>query len=438
MEIYSYCIGPSPYRHKPKKNIKRQLCVAAVILAALAVTVRCYGQRQLMPAEKYELLRSYIPKIEDNKNISAKLQQATLFTDVEMPRIYQFQPILGGTGAPYTVFYSRHVRLNNIDPFTNGNMEFPWAEAGGMHPVDKSKFSKFKLLWLPPKPSGGVWPIVVFRGPMDKSDSVNMPIPMQAWRWEWPADTIVGEVLMKKFPDGTFSTFEMRLRLRELEDWDVEVYRPYPTIDSLVARLREIDQSHPAIEQLAKVPLRVSTLEDRNHTRKAFSVTSAMMTLPPLPGKELLDTIFKPSGGLTFKSESGMDCYAPTAADGDDSNIVPAGYLGSFLGTDRKSCMNCHRDTMRHVDRFQNRDWYGSIGPGPGGLLGTHPIDPSSVGPPSKEVRLRREFVEAGMVEMYDAAKHPADVYMIAPAFENLPRALNTYPKSGSITVGGP
>lgn len=374
------------------------------VLLALGLCGTVEAQ-QVMPAEQERVLRSYIPKLEDNPAIKAKLDQAFLYDSKTIPPAHQFQPIIGGQGTDYTVFYSPFAQLNSSREPTNPNNEFPWTAGtgGGLHLVPKDRRYEFKLMWLPPKPDGGMWPVAVYRGPLDKSHSVNMPVPKQGWRWVFPVGTIFGEVLMKNFADGKWATYEVRLRLREQDDWDFEVYRP--------------DIELPQFVRVTK-----KRLTDANHDRPAFDRTAIEHVLPPIPNaRELL-------WSAKFIPIRGSDTIIPTAQD--DENIVPRNYLGHFL-TD---CRDCHKDVMRHADATDSRDWYGNT-EGSNGIFSWHPVDPSSIGPPDKTVRLRRDFIESGMVEMYDPAKHPSEIYTEIPFYENAP--ASRYPNSGRRTIRG-
>lgn len=401
-------------------------------LIASLLTLPAAAQFQLMPPGKEAALRASIPPITDD-GMAQIIREATLYTDAEMPLAYQFQPINGGVGADYTVFYSPFVRLNNIDPFTNGNREFPWRTPGGLDRAEETT-KEFRFIWLPRRENGQPWPVVVYRGAMDKSDSVNMPIPRMGWRWIFPAGTVLGEVLAMEFSDGYEYTYEMRVRIRGEQDWDVEIYRPFPTLADLKDRIEELRPGAPGLRHFDNVALRPEILQDRNHPRRAFQEAGAQYTLPAMPPdlvKQLLTTTpFRPVQGVSFVSRGDVAAFAATAAN--EQNIVPREYLATFLGADAESCSNCHKHTLRHVDRFQNREWYGYIR-GSDGIFSFHPVEPSSIGPPDKGVRLRESLVNAGMVAMYDPSQHPAERYTIAPEFQNLPAAF--YPNTGRRTI---
>lgn len=395
-----------------------------ILTAATLLLTPLSGSAQLMPAEQERIWRSYFPKLEESRNLNEKIAQATLYTDAEFPKAYQFQPLVGGQGTPYTVFYSPFVRLNDIDPFTNGNMEDPWRNPAGLGPCDRTKTREVRFFWLPPNPNGGLYPIIVWRGLMDPSDSVNMPTPTQGWKWIFPADAIVGELLIKQFADGSWAPYEMRLRLRELDDWDTEREVPVTSL----AELREMSG-----QEIADARPQTLRYVDQIHEEKtAFDITGTVIHLPPIQNAAdlLRQATFKPASGKTM--ESGATGFTAS----DHENIVPAKFLGGLLSGSRESCIECHRHSQMHVDRFSRRDWYGAQMGSTDGIRTVFPFSPASIGPPDKPVRLRDELVSAGMVAMYDPAKHPSSVYQIAPKYDNTPADL-TKRRMSPRTRGG-
>lgn len=375
---------------------------------------------QLMTEEQEALWRSYIPKISDVSVIAPKIQESLFYTPAQMPRAHQFQPLPTGSGADYTVFYSQKSRLNNIDKYTNGNEEAPWRDPGGLALCDRTKTTELRFVWLPPDGNGGLWPVVVWRGPLDPSNAVNMPTPTKGWKWIFPEGAIVGEVLLKKFADGTWAPYEVRMRLREIDDWDIEKEVPFASL----AELRQV--SGQSLEGAREETLRY---DDDKHPNKAFDITGTVTSLPPISNAASLlrNATFKPAteGAEGFTAQ-------------DDENIVPARYLGGLF-KDRDSCVNCHKHTAANVDRFgpPGRDWYGTLS-GHDGIFSFLPIAKSSIGPPSKPVELEPRLVAAGIVAMFDQNKHPSSVYSIAKKYDNTPGPGKQRHTNGRMIVGGP
>lgn len=415
-------------KRKRRKFTGALLGTVATFLACCSIAV---AQVQLMSPEKESALRASIPEI-DSPELAAKIAEATLYTDAEMPPAYQFQPLTDGQGVNGTVFYTPRAKLNNIRSETNGNREFPWRTPGGLD-FAEGVTDEFRFIWLPKREDGTPHPVVVYRDQLEKSDSVNMPIPT-GYRWIFPVDTVIGEVLVMRFSDGLMYTYEMRVRTREIDDWEVEIFRPFPTLASLKQRIAEVRPDSQVLTKLDGGEIEVSTLEDTQHPRRAFTAKAGVYTLPPIPNdlaKQLLTTTpFRSSMGGVFAEGSKHVAFSPTAEH--QESIVPPRYLGTFLGTDRESCAKCHEHTLRHVDRFENTEWYGYLR-GSDGIFSFHPIEPSSIGPPDKRVQFRASLVNSGMVATFDPAQHDPSVYKIAPRFENRPAA--SYPRTGRTTV---
>lgn len=335
----------------------------------LTVAVLLMGQ--LMAPAKDATLRTYIPRVTDVSVLNDKLAQALLYTSEELPPLMQHQPI----GARYTTWMSVY---NDIGPPplpSNMNREFPWAVdvPAGTHACDQRLLYHFAGLWLPEQGNGRPWPVAAWRGRLrEKSTSVNMPLPTKGYRWRFPANAFSFENLMKRFADGRLATYELRLRLYELDGQSFERYCP--------------DIQWPTF-----VSVKQKRLTDSRHNReRAFDSTAIEHVLPPIRNAcdELIAAKFIPT--------IGTDYITPTAYD--DENIVPKNYQAYFI----KDCMDCHRDTLRSASAFEDRDWY-DFG------VGDH--FNRKFRPFNAQGELIPELVAAGMVEWYDPAKHPPEIY---------------------------
>lgn len=399
--------------------------IAIALVLLLSGVANAQKQPQLMSAEKEAALRASIPPI-DNEELAKKLDEATLYTPDEMPPAMQSQSLAGGQGEGVTHFESIYVHKNGFDNqglFTNPNREFPWQFPGGTdrnHDVQKT----FKAFWLPRKDDGSFWPVVIFREHLERSNAVNMPSPL-GYRWLFPRGTVFFEVLTMEFGDGYLYTWEVRARVRYDDTWDVDLFRPFPTRESLVDAIREARGSdHPAIAALAPRRLQRTTLEDRRHPNRAFKEQGAEYVLPRIESsliRELLTTAtFKTALGEEWASDGLAVAYSPTTKERIES-IVPPGYLGAFIRTDSIGCASCHETTLRPADAFENRDWYERTR-GDDGIFSWHPVSLSSIGRANaarRPVQYREEFVRAGMIELYDSAAHPATMYHRTEEFDN-------------------
>ena len=147
-------------------------------------------------------------------------------------------------------------------------------------------------------------------------------------------------------------------------------------------------------------------------------------TLPELEDDDLVaelleGTTFKSALGRTWRTGSnGEKTFAPTTTA--RFHIVPEGYQAGYIAVNRDSCIRCHQTVNRNVALFDaGRDWYGRIR-GADGIFSFHPFEPSSIsdnGYP-RGVSLRRVFLDAGVLERYDAGKHSTANYQRVPHLE--------------------
>jgi hypothetical protein len=136
----------------------------------------------------------------------------------------------------------------------------------------------------------------------------------------------------------------------------------------------------------------ITALQDQVLTRE----------LPAMPADLVEDLLTK----TPFKSVFGKPWYpgsepgwAPLVGSG--FNLFPAGYTGAFLPLTQGSCMNCHEDAAKSVDRVdppigavpvapgdanRARTWYGYV-PGCDGILSGMFIDPRTVNDGSRTGR---------------------------------------------------
>jgi len=367
---------------------------------------------QLVSAEKERALRSQLPVVEDGA-IQEILDDARLilYTEKEMPKAYQdWSGDLQGVHSP-----SYNISANNSEPFGNGNREFPWGTPAGTHRT--KGVESFRFLWLPMDEEGNVRPIVWFKHHL--SQSVR-----KGYAWRFPVGTVFGEVLMIKGPDGKKHTFELRVRIREFDNWAVDAFRPFRSAEELAFAIRnrrpDFDQSSSLAKLVSHLESPVELVSHRlanRHPGKVFRQSMGVDELPALGDDalvaELLDeTVFKSClGGTWRRGTNGVATCAPTTKAA--FHIVPANYDAGFVEVDRVSCIRCHESVNQHVRRFEaGRDWYGRIR-GSDGIFSFHPfsLDSISYNGYGGGVRMRRELIDAGLLVKFDKQKHPHEIY---------------------------
>jgi len=367
---------------------------------------------RLMSASKDRQYRAYLPRVEGDPQVQRLLQdpRLILYTEAEMPRVYQlWDNQLQGIHSAYY-----NISANGSEPHGNGNIEFPWGTPAGTH---RSRYVRsFRFLHLPYDHMGRYYPIVWYRRHLSGDNSMG-------YAWTFPIGTVVGEVLQQRAFDGNYYTFELRIRIREADDWAVDVFRPFPTAAHLAERIRELRPNYAEDQALARLvnhletPRRLPnlTLVDY-HPRRTFQQKMGVDTLPPIDDRlaiELLTTTpFRSSLGETWRfGADGNYTFAPTTTD--TFHVVPQNYDAGFISVDRHSCVRCHETVNQHVNRFQSgRDWYGRIR-GSDGIFSFHPFDTTAVAGNGfgRGVAMRRDLIEAGLLAPFNQQQHTSSVY---------------------------
>ena len=313
-----------------------------------------------------------------------------VYTAAEMPKAYQYLAADRLAGV--------HDAANNIAadprPQFDGRLsgtpahEFPWRTPFGLD--EATGWSQFKLFWLPPGSTVRYWGE---RLPRDANT---------AWRWQFPAGTVFGEVLLVHDSQGQGQPFELRLRRRQEDgSWQPDVYRPFRTraeLDAAVAatadRGARVFLSHQERPRW--------DLADHSHTTQRVIHTSALLDhLYPLEEETVRQLLARP-----FRSVRGHEWidggHAPTGRAA--YHIVPRGYAGGLVPVTTATCASCHKTTLAHQDDFDGRGgWYGRV-PGDDQVFSWHPFEPASVSRTGfpQPVRLREAFVRAGIVRPWN------------------------------------
>ena len=368
---------------------------------------------RLMSAAKEARLRKLLPKLDDDA-MQALLDdpRLILYTEEEMPRCHQdWDGSLPGLHSPYY-----NISANGGERFGNGNREFPWGTPAGTHRA--TGIYSFRFLYLPQDAKGKTLPVVYYRKQL-RGDTT------QGYAWMYPAGTVFGEVLCLNASGGTAAAFELRVRKRDKVSWDVDVFRPFPTAESLAGRIEELRPEWSSTPALAKLvshltearPLPLGRLVDNHPSQRVIDQAMGVDSLPPIQDDKLVlelltTTPFASAHGEVWrKGTNATFTSAPTTEAG--FHIVPAKYDAGFIEVDQHSCMRCHRTANQHVRNFDfGRDWYGRVR-GSDGIFSWHPFDPSSISANGygSTPRLRGSLLSAGVLARYDSKVHQADIY---------------------------
>lgn len=342
--------------------------------------------------EKQKFYRSFLPKTKDTSLKSIIDKPLTFYTEKEMPKVFQhgsavFSSSNNISAARVPGSYPMQF-FGGREPFGNANMEFPWLNPAGVS--KNSNFNSIRFMFLPEGKKIEYW-IEILPGD-DKRPGDG--IPYESVVWEFPLDTIFGEILLVTNKEGYSYTFEVRTRRKQSNgNWKVNVYRPFPTADDLVKSIDSLPKKMRKNEKvvdlrlLCSAKLGTTVVKERiknDHPVEIFNELSSMEFLPEIPEdivKRLLsNTNFKSSLGEEWKPNGG---FAPSTKA--DFHIVPKQYRASHIAANSKSCMRCHDTVQKHADDFQPflspnipRDWYGRVR-GSDNIFSFHPFALESI-----------------------------------------------------------
>lgn len=363
---------------------------------------------QLMSKQDEIKIESNLPQFEDNWITKIVYDPNTIwYTSKEVPRVYQHADVQNNINA-YLV--SDNISADPVEFAKgegnggNGGVEFPWKNPGG---TDNSNIKDYKFVYLP-KPM--IWykeKLNLVIG-LDSKGQPNRWIYPLGYGWLYPEGTVFGEVLTMNYQEKEV-VFEVRLRVREIDRWRAFPVRPFRTLEELVSRINQLDQNNSIVDKLLQPQTKTLTVSDKNFvnhpTETAFYNKTGYFELPAIDSnlsyRLLTETKFKECEGWEFTENT----FAPTSKV---DSIVPKNYFGSLLGTDSKSCMNCHKHTRQHVNNFHfGRDWYGFI-PGSDFIISFHPfsLDSLSTKRGKKPVKFREELLAKGVLEKYNPERH--------------------------------
>ncbi|MBX3227100.1 MAG: hypothetical protein KIT84_35810 [Labilithrix sp.] len=399
-------------------------CVAPEVEEPVAEeSAAATGELTLLPAARLATIRASLPRVADERLASILESRETIWYD-RTAIVPGYQDSFGDNVIAPIGFRPNTIKpgmINLAVPggheklfVTKGTFHFPFGISGAA--TDPPNMSVVDF-WVPPR------------------DSAGKPLPVVYWRrdpnqythkyvWSFPKGTVFGEVLYLTASNGAAYVFEIRTRTRELHQWRVDAFRPFPQASDLAAALEDVA---PALAAKVKDESSVTaaTLE-ASFFRSAFPrENGAKDVLPPLGEalaiKLLTETEFKSARGAVWKERGALKAWAPTASE--PFSIVPRNNRAGFFEVSEASCERCHRDAGRPF-----KDWYPEV-LAYGELWGEdenftwHPFDASKFVDANGDVRnfnydnraIRSDFVNAGLVAKFDPAKHPAATYTEIP-----------------------
>ncbi|MEZ4752225.1 MAG: hypothetical protein R3B54_16800 [Bdellovibrionota bacterium] len=274
------------------------------------------------------------------------------------------------------------------------------------------------------------------------------PLPVVWWKrepnyithrveWMFPKGTLLGEILFMIDDKGVWYPFEVRTRIRELDTWTVDVYRPFPYADKLAdalenKRLEKAQwRSSPSITRLIEHLRNPNTLTpttlQNSHFKNSFPpVKGAMDYLPGLDDNSILkdllmDTVFESARYFPWKESGLLKSYA--ASTRSEFSIVPKNYDAGMFEVNEEFCNRCHKDAGRPFrDYYPNIIAYGELW-GEDDAFSWHPFENKNFVNSAGQVqnfnhdnrKFRQDFLDAGLLEKYSTSQHPAVTYKKLP-----------------------
>ena len=343
------------------------------------------GNDTFLNSEQKQEIISILPKIE-NVIINSRIKSDSVYfySDKTMPKAYQdFEGALRGIHSP-----SYNISANRSEPFGNGNIEFPWGKAGGMHRV--KNFTELKFIDLPEDKQ------IIYERNGDGSYS-----------WEFPENTLIGEILFVKYKDDPI-IFEIRTRNKIDGKWKPNVFRPFPTAEDLIDTIKFRWPDYLKHEDLKNLVEHLKTddsivtlkLEDDQPTT-IFSSVADVDYLPKISDENamflLKNTSFKSCIGKSWKFTKNPS-FAPSTKE--EFHVVPKNYDAAFISIDSVTCMKCHENTNDHVNKFNSsRDWYGRIR-GNDGIFSFHIFDENCISyeGTGRGTRINQELIDLNLI----------------------------------------
>ena len=369
---------------------------------------------QLIPQEKIDTWRKAFPRIENDEEVqnAIKSDSVLFYTDAEMPRAYQFKGFVHD--PEYNVAAVRQYDKNGKRLPGNGNKEFPWDKPGGTDFVNN--LSTLRFIYLPKAVNDVKWPIVYW-----DSSVAGDPIT----EWIFPVGTIVGEFLAFYPPEGYYSyIFEIRVRKREIDKWEMDVFKPFQTYKELAVKLKELGRNDLAEQILNKPILQNYKLAENQVQQVVFRVEMPLDYLPEFGDKELVHKLltespFYSSAGIPWRwEETSGKTISNAPFTKEDFSIVPKDYLGGMVALTNESCTRCHKTALHHVNEFtlnngNSREWYGRER-GSDGIFSFHPFSHNSINHSGGNINksINQKLYNTGFIAPYDPKVHISDKYM--------------------------
>lgn len=374
---------------------------------------------QLLDAATLATYRAALPKVAWPRLAAILGSPSTLFWDKQaMPPAYQ-DTVGDGGSIPFgarlnsqgkSLIVPEGKKLFSADGTT---WSFPFGHTAGADEATSTLVVNFMSL---PSSGGALLPIA-YR--VETATASGLPI--KRWNWSFPKRTIVGEILF--IQDGTsLVASEIRVRERYADAWATNVFRPFATASTLAAAIkakRPAWQGTTSLATLVAALENTTTLTPKTLTSPSFSniVTLEGAVDAPLPDANdaplvrdlLTTTAFVGAYGTSWKASGTTRAFGATGP-ATGLSFVPSKVDLGLLEVRESTCTKCHDQGGTFIgDLVDQAILYGDIW-GVDRIFSFHPFEPSRIDASGAENRVVRAGL-AGVVELYDAAKHPSTTY---------------------------
>jgi hypothetical protein len=323
----------------------------------------------VMDSEQESKYRSLLPHTTSDK-LNALFQDPNLiFMDKEhMVPGYQ-DPSTPVTGERSTEAGFKGAGFATDSPFTNkkGHLKL-WSSGFGLENSPNAK--SFHFIQLPRNEDGSLKRI--------KVSSTLTPVPDGGtlYDWEFPVGTVSGEVTLGTDSNGQHHVLQVRLRTKDQKEgpWAADIYKPYPTRESLTDKLALIAkgdstlaaEAEKVLRGLNKPPrLRAISLGMNDYEKGDLNSHGGTETLPEMSEAltfGLLREPFKSSLGTEWAKDKTVSAFAPDSQQ--PFSIVSTGNDEGAVRVDRQNCSKCHKDANKPYRTFytqQHPKYYSSI-----------------------------------------------------------------------------
>ncbi len=314
----------------------------------------------------------------------------------------------------------------------SGEFHFPFGRTG--HPDDAKNTFVVDFFRLP-REGSTLLPVVYWKHePNANTHRIE---------WMFPIGTIFGEVIFITDSSGRSHVFEIRTRTRKSDTWEVDIFRPFPTAESLAEALdlkRQERTTWATSSALANVLSHLrnpsTVMADTfggTHFKGAFApINGGVDKIPALNDETLVaellrQTPFRSAKYSVWKQSGGLAAFA--ASTNENFSIVPKNYNAAHFEVTDAFCNRCHQDAGRPFkDYYRDVIAYGELW-GEDDTFSWHPFEAKHFVDGNGNVvsfnndnrKFRQDFVNAGIVVPFNASVHGRNRY------EKLNRSWKNY-----------